>query len=439
MIKPEADVIVVGAGWAGLSCAYELTKAGAKVYVLEATPQAGGRARAIKFSGKIVDNGQHLFAGAYHSIQNILSELQTVHVDQSDKKQDAFERYGFGLRMLHPIHPLHLKNSGYNTSRLQLVFSVLFTSTLTLTDKYKALLFVYRLLKIKVLNFTDISVLEFLHNKQQSPYLIKMLWEPLALAALSTPIHQASAAVFITVLQDSLQQTKDFFLLAREDLSQCLPKKIINFMHQHNNSILYHQRVKSLLFEKQTFRGVHTQKEIRVAQKIVLATPPDVSAALLSPHSLFQQYIILLKKFSFQKITTIYFNYAEPVNLGSPFIGITEGTCHWIFDRAFANQPNILAVVITGNLPTENKDTLIQLVLKDIIRYYPLLNSPLAHKIISEQKAAFSCEVNIDQYKLPHKIHDSVYLCGDYMYPFYPATLESAVRSGIICAKALLD
>ena len=39
-------VVIVGAGWAGLSAALHLRRAGVPVQVLEAAPQAGGRARS---------------------------------------------------------------------------------------------------------------------------------------------------------------------------------------------------------------------------------------------------------------------------------------------------------------------------------------------------------------------------------------------------------
>ena len=44
-IMPEVDVVVVGAGIAGLVCAIELVRAGKRVVVLEADSAVGGRAQ----------------------------------------------------------------------------------------------------------------------------------------------------------------------------------------------------------------------------------------------------------------------------------------------------------------------------------------------------------------------------------------------------------
>jgi protoporphyrinogen oxidase len=54
-------VAVIGAGPAGLSCAYELVKAGVETDVYEAGPVVGGLARTIELWGQRVDLGPHRF------------------------------------------------------------------------------------------------------------------------------------------------------------------------------------------------------------------------------------------------------------------------------------------------------------------------------------------------------------------------------------------
>jgi len=63
----EADVIVVGAGMAGLKAASELVAAGRTVIVLEANERVGGRLKAGKVAGQVIDFGGQ-WVGVGHDI-----------------------------------------------------------------------------------------------------------------------------------------------------------------------------------------------------------------------------------------------------------------------------------------------------------------------------------------------------------------------------------
>ena len=64
----DADVIVVGAGLAGLRCAGALLAAGREVVVLEAGDAPGGRVRTDRVDGFLVDRGFQLLNPAYPAV-----------------------------------------------------------------------------------------------------------------------------------------------------------------------------------------------------------------------------------------------------------------------------------------------------------------------------------------------------------------------------------
>ena len=65
----RADVVVVGAGLAGLRCAQVLAGAGRDVVVLEADDRVGGRIRTDRIDGFLVDRGFQLLNPAYPAVR----------------------------------------------------------------------------------------------------------------------------------------------------------------------------------------------------------------------------------------------------------------------------------------------------------------------------------------------------------------------------------
>ena len=72
-------VYVIGAGIAGLSAAYTLTKAGVPVAVYEASARAGGRCHSFfdKKINALIDNGTHLMLGANTALLKMLADCPT--------------------------------------------------------------------------------------------------------------------------------------------------------------------------------------------------------------------------------------------------------------------------------------------------------------------------------------------------------------------------
>lgn len=106
-----ADVIVVGAGLAGLSCAFELASRGRRVLVLEGKGVVGGRTSSWSQDGMPVESGLHRFLGFYRALPAL---LRRAGIDPDDILvwEDAVEirlpeggpSGVFGLAPMH--HPL---------------------------------------------------------------------------------------------------------------------------------------------------------------------------------------------------------------------------------------------------------------------------------------------------------------------------------------------
>ncbi|MFI5531844.1 NAD(P)/FAD-dependent oxidoreductase [Kitasatospora sp. NPDC051853] len=66
----RTDVVVIGAGLAGLACAIDLTSAGRSVLLLEASDAVGGRMRTDRVDGFLLDRGFQVFNTGYPQVRS---------------------------------------------------------------------------------------------------------------------------------------------------------------------------------------------------------------------------------------------------------------------------------------------------------------------------------------------------------------------------------
>lgn len=78
-LNQQKTVVVVGAGLAGLACAYELCQRGFKVTLLERAPQLGGKIASwqIQVGNEtfMMEHGFHGFFPQYYNLKNLVEEL----------------------------------------------------------------------------------------------------------------------------------------------------------------------------------------------------------------------------------------------------------------------------------------------------------------------------------------------------------------------------
>lgn len=105
------DCIVIGAGIAGLTAAYELHKAGLRVLILESKDYVGGRIQTISTDQKHVDTGAQFFSSEYHTILSLIKDLNLENSlgETSPKAASLKDRK---LRILNKNNPLSLWLSG---------------------------------------------------------------------------------------------------------------------------------------------------------------------------------------------------------------------------------------------------------------------------------------------------------------------------------------
>lgn len=410
--RVASKVAVVGAGWAGLACAVELADAGCTVEVFEASRTLGGRARAVTLDGMTVDNGAHILVGAY---RETLRLMQKVGADRTALRRES----------LHLEFPGHVSVVAPNLpAPLHLGWALLTARGLSFKEKLAAIRFMRAQQSRGFRLPEDMSAADLLAAHRQPERVRRFLWEPLCLAALNTPVADASAQVFLNVLRDSLaaHRAASDLLLPATDFSALFPEPAARFIEAHGGRVHRSTRIDSL-------DALHdfAHKVIAVAPYHLATLLPEIAAQF---------------RFAWQPIATCYLAYPGAALLPFPMIGLdtTTGHAQWVFDRgALCGQPGLLAAVISGAGPWQalGHDALAMAIHAQIAALLPGLPAPRQHWIIEDKRATFACTPGLARPATATGT-PNLWLAGDYVAGDYPATLEGAVRSGIAAARTIL-
>jgi len=430
-------VAVVGGGWAGCAAAVELATRGACVTLYEASRTLGGRARVISSHGRALDNGQHILLGAYNET---LRMLRLIGVAEKSvllrlPLQMCYPD-GTGMTFIAPRLP----------APWHVGLALLRARGLRHADRLALARFSSAARWMGWQLNQDCTVEELLQRHDQTDNLVRLMWRPLCLAALNTPPERASARIFLNVLRDSLgaRRSASDMLLPRVDLSALFPQHAARHIERRGGRIVPGARVERL---ERAGRGwlLGMQPQEQAHDAVVLATSPGQAGALLSPLT----EASIVPAFDWEAITTVYLQYAASVRLPRIFLALQDEpeAGHWgqfVFDRGQLNgeDAGLLAVVVSASAAAleqgnEALATQVAAQLAQALRM-PALAAPQWSRVISEKRATFACTPDLQRPSSDIGI-EGLALAGDYTASDYPATLESAVRSGTAAARLVLE
>ena len=402
------DAIVIGAGFAGLSTSTALAERGARVLVVEARPTLGGRATAFTdpATGERVDNGQHVLFGCYHETFCFLRRIgaeSNVRV-QRHLAVDMIDRHGRWSRLACPALP----------SPFHLLAGVMSWNALGWRDRLAVLRMRGAIRGIR-LGVTSRqvgrghptaracaagtppegppdeaeTVRQWLLRYGQTPRLIELLWEPLAVAALNQPIDNAAAAPFISVL--ALMFGRDprgaALALPLKPLDELYARPAREYIEQHGGSVRTNATARielpcgadpsdsPLLAPLVIVRG-----EQMTARSIICAVPwyalsdvfPDRPAAL-SP------VLDAAASTAASPIVTVNL-WFDRVVTERELVGLPGRTMQWVFDKrtVFGGQASHLSLASSGAeaVVSRSNEELVELAVGEVRDALPATHDP---------------------------------------------------------------
>lgn len=421
-------VAVVGGGWAGCAAALTLAHAGVPVTLYETAARLGGRARAVSLDGRELDNGQHILLGAYTQTLELLSGLHGRESEGLLRLPLTIEQRG-EFRLACPRWP----------APLNLLGGLLGADGLSWQEKWRAARWASAQIGCGIDAQADTTVAELL--KDQPDRLRRLLWEPLCLSALNTPLTSASAQTFRRVLAAAFGQRRadSDLLLPRVDLGALLPDAAATRIIRSGGQIRRQTRVHAIAETGGTFR-LATRRDAAVFDRLILAVAPQHLRALADPLPGLEEPLSMVAAFRYEPIATAYLQYRREIGLSRPMLSLSGRPGQFVFDRGQTHgAAGLLAVVVSaaGTLLGQLQGEWLSKVEAQLAEAFSLPPSTWRRGIV-EKQATYAC---VPQLSRPPVVtrNPRVFLAGDYTAGPYPATLESATRSGVQSALALLQ
>ncbi|MFE7764957.1 hydroxysqualene dehydroxylase HpnE [Streptomyces sp. NPDC057438] len=441
--RTPATAVVVGGGLAGVTAALSLADAGVRVTLLEGRPRLGGLAFSFRRGDLTVDNGQHVYMRCCTAYRWFLDRVDATALaplqDRLDVPVlDAGGRVGRRLGRLRrdalPV-PLHLGRSLATYPHL------------SLADRARV---GRAALALKALDPADpaLDAQDFagwLAAHGQSARAVEALWDLVGVATLNAVAQDASlglaAMVFRTgLLSDPGAADLGWAHVPLGELHDVRARKALDSAGVRTE---LRTRVTSVAPGEHGSWRVGTPGESLDADTVVLAVPQRETHDLLPPGALDEPGRLL--EIGTAPILNIHVVYDRTV-LSRPFFAALGSPVQWVFDRTGASglrEGQYLA--LSQSAAQDEIDTPVAALrehyLPELERLLPTARAARVRDffVTRERTATFAPTPGVGRLRPGARTKaPGLYLAGAWTATGWPATMESAVRSGIGAADAAL-
>jgi squalene-associated FAD-dependent desaturase len=404
-------VHIIGAGLAGLSAAVELTKRGQPVVVHEAGSVAGGRCRSYHDHGldMVIDNGNHLLLSGNYAALDFLRSIGSAE-NLVGPQHAEFRFVDLDSRAEWTLR--------FNDGRIPWwIFDAL-----------------RRVPDTRALDYLSLGRLLWAPRDKPVGEVIRFtgtiyerLVRPLLLAALNIDPAVGSASLAAAVIRGTLASGGRACrpLLAREGLGATLIEPALAYLAQHQAKVRFGHQLHAMRYSDGRVLALDLGRDtIALASDdaVVLAVPPYAAATLVPG---------LETPNEFRAIVNAHFRIDPPAE--QPLIlGVLNATIEWVF--AF---PGRISVTISAadRLLDMPRETLAQKIWSEVATVTGLPPALPPWQIVRERRATFAATPEQDARRPgAATAWRNLFLAGDWTDTRLPATIESAIRSGVRAA-----
>ncbi|WP_405977664.1 hydroxysqualene dehydroxylase HpnE [Streptomyces sp. NBC_00158] len=440
----DRRAVVIGGGLAGVTAALELADAGLRVTLLEGRPRLGGLAFSFKRGDLTVDNGQHVYLRCCTAYRWFLDRVDGAALAPLQDRLDVPV-----LDVAHPRGPRlgRLRRSALPVP-LHLAASLATYPHLSLAERAsvgRAALALRRLDPADpALDGLDFGT--WLARYGQSPRTVDALWDLVGIATLNATAGDSSlglaAMVFKTgLLSENGAADIGWARVPLGDLHDTLARKALDAAGVRTE---LRTRVTAVTRTEDGGWRVDTEGESLDAGTVVLAVPQREAHGLLPAGALADPDKLL--DIGTAPILNVHVVYDRKV-LKQPFFAALGTPVQWVFDRTDASgltdggQYLALSQSVAQDDIDEPVSVLRAKYLPELERLLPAARGAKVRDffVTRERTATFAPSPGVGRLRPgPRTDTPGLYLAGAWTATGWPATMESAVRSGLGAAHAAL-
>ncbi len=412
-------VNVIGAGVAGLSAALRLAHAGYSVRVFESTRHAGGRCRSFYDAtlDAIIDNGAHLMLSGNQDIADYLALCGAGN----EVRRAASARFDFFDVATDRRWVVDLGAAG----PLSLVMWLFDKSRRPPGGGAWSLLKDFYALKTARGRVVSQCV-------GNSP-VFATFWQPLCVAVLNTPAHEAAASLLWRALAETALRGGAFArpLSTPHGLSAALVDPALNTLQGMGVEIHFNTPLQALGFDTGRVRSLTFAKAVDVLgarDQVVLAVPHFAVESLMPEVSVPQQS---------HSILNVHFRLPDGFRAPGAITGLIHAPVHWVFVRG-----SIVSVTLSvaDDWMARDAEGIAREIWPCVARALgvPSFDRLPSYRVIKERRATFAQTPNAESRRpCVHTAYENLFVAGDWTRTGLPATIEGAIRSGRLAAQAV--
>jgi zeta-carotene desaturase len=272
-------------------------------------------------------------------------------------------------------------------------------------------------------------MLDWLHEKRQTPTAIERFWRQILVSAINEELGSMAALHGFQVFWLG-------FLSGSRNYEMGVPAVPLGSLYASEAwsrlpNVRLHLRAPVERLDEQ---GLEVNGERITADSYVLAAPFERAAAIAPALGLDNS------AFTHSPITGIHLWFDRPVTQ-LPHVTLLDRTIQWMFNK---DRGRYLQLVVSASrsLTEMPRADVIALAMKELVEFFPAAASAKLEKahVVKEVRATFSARPGLESIRPGVRTRfPNTFLAGDWTRSGWPATMEGAVRSGYLAAEALTE